>query len=417
MPLFLILRLVFNIILFFLVEWYFFQAIKTVFGHKPIVAQIYWSISILLVVISTFTLVTYPRYVIVSDAFSKYLLSIIFGIVLAKLLGCIILFMEDITRGMVFVVDGVRGLFNYSPTSYDSSRAKFVSTTALGIAGIPFFTALYGMIKTAFDYKIHNVRVYLPNLPDAFDGLKIVQISDIHSGSFVSKEPITKVVTLINNLQPDILFFTGDLVNNIHQEALPFIDTWKQLNTPALGIFSIVGNHDYGDYVPWDTPEEKEANFTSLQAIHGKMGWKILMNEGILLEKNGAKIGLLGVENWGEKLRFPKKGDITKAISCLKEEVPVKLLLSHDPSHWKAKVLEHADIDITFSGHTHGAQCGIEIPGWRWSPIQYFYDQWAGLYQQGNQYLYVNRGLGFLGYLGRIGIQPEITCMVLSNKK
>jgi predicted MPP superfamily phosphohydrolase len=221
-----------------------------------------------------------------------------------------------------------------------------------------------------------------------------------------------KAVSMIMEEKPDVIFFTGDLVNDRSSEAERFIEIWKNLSAP-LGVFSILGNHDYGDYVVWDTEEEKAANLTRLCEIHKEMGWDLMRNEHRILEKDGQQIGLLGVENWGGALRFPKKGDIPKAKAGM-PEVPVKLLLSHDPSHWEAQVRpDHKDIDMTFSGHTHGFQFGIEIPGFKWSPSQYVYRQWAGLYSEDHQHIYVNRGLGFLGYLGRVGIKPEITVIEL----
>jgi predicted MPP superfamily phosphohydrolase len=214
--------------------------------------------------------------------------------------------------------------------------------------------------------------------------------------------------------KPDVIFFTGDLVNDKSSEAEPHINIWKKLSAP-LGIFSILGNHDYGDYVQWDSPALKTENLNRLKQIHAEMGWDLLLNEHRILERNGAKIGLLGVENWGGALRFPRKGDVPKAKEGM-PEVPVKILLSHDPSHWNAQITnDHQDIDLTFSGHTHGFQFGIEIPGFKWSPSQFVYPQWAGLYSEGKQHIYVNRGLGFLGYLGRVGIKPEITVVELSK--
>jgi predicted MPP superfamily phosphohydrolase len=295
------------------------------------------------------------------------------------------------------------------------TRGKFISYSALTLAAIPFGTMIYGMLKTAFDFKILKSKVPIANLPSSFEGLKIVQISDIHSGSFLSNLHFKNAVKLIMQEKPDVIFFTGDLVNDRSDEAEPFKKIWKELNAP-FGVYSILGNHDYGDYVIWDTPEEKQANLERLFEIHKEMGWNLLLNEHRILEKNGEKIGLIGVENWGAALRFPRKGDMEKAQTGM-EEVPVKILLSHDPSHWDAKILkEHPDVDLTLSGHTHGFQFGIEIPGFKWSPSQYVYPQWAGLYTQGKQHLYVNRGLGFLGYLGRVGIRPEITVLELTSQ-
>ncbi|MFM2286352.1 MAG: hypothetical protein RLZZ543_1849, partial [Bacteroidota bacterium] len=332
------------------------------------------------------------------------------------LIGSLFLMVDDVQRLVRWII----GFFNQgiAPGNTEAgqgiSRAKFLSYTAVSVAALPFVSMIYGMVKTAFDFTIRRNKVAIKNLPKGFEGLKIVQLSDIHSGSFASEEPFRRAVEMIMNEKPDVIFFTGDLVNDRSSEAERHIATWKQLSAP-LGVFSILGNHDYGDYVEWDSKAEKAANLQRLKEIHKEMGWQMLNNEHRLLTRNGDTIGLLGVENWGEALRFPRIGDIDKAKAGM-PEVPVKILLSHDPSHWHAKVLkEHSDIDLTLSGHTHGFQFGIEIPGFKWSPSQYVYKQWAGLYSQGQQHIYVNRGLGFLGYLGRVGIKPEITILELTS--
>jgi predicted MPP superfamily phosphohydrolase len=321
--------------------------------------------------------------------------------------------LEDIARGVKWIVAFFNKGTNLPAVKDGMSRGKFISYTALTLAAIPFGTMIYGMVKTAFDFKIQRKKIPISKLPAAFEGLKIVQISDIHSGSFISDAHFKNAVQMIMNEKPDLIFFTGDLVNDRSDEAEPFKSIWKNLSAP-LGVFSVLGNHDYGDYVVWDSPELKQANLERLFVIHKEMGWDLLRNEHRIIEKNGEKIGLVGVENWGAALRFPRKGDMKKAQEGM-DDVPVKILLSHDPSHWEAKILkEHPDIDLTLSGHTHGFQFGIEIPGFKWSPSQYVYPQWAGLYSNGSQHLYVNRGLGFLGYLGRVGIRPEITVLELT---
>ena len=294
------------------------------------------------------------------------------------------------------------------------SRLKFLNYIAVGMATLPFASFIYGMVKGAFDYKVHTVKVVLPNLPNEFNGLKIVQISDIHSGSFISTTHVEEAMKLVMKQDADIIFFTGDLVNNTATEAEPFIDILSKVKAP-MGVFSILGNHDYGDYVSWESAEAKAKNLADLKKIHAQVGWKLMLNEHVVLKKGEAEIALLGIENWGGHLNFPKYGNLKKAYEGA-EKYPVKLLLSHDPSHWSVQVIkDYKDIDITFSGHTHGFQFGIEIPGFKWSPSQYVYKQWAGLYTQNNQHVYVNRGLGFLGYPGRVGILPEITVMELSN--
>ncbi|MBL4592990.1 MAG: metallophosphoesterase, partial [Flavobacteriales bacterium] len=264
------------------------------------------------------------------------------------------------------------------------------------------------------DYKIRKQKLQIPNLPKPFKGLKIIQISDIHSGSFITSDPLEKAVRLIQEQKPDIIFFTGDLVNEITEEAIPFIDTLKKITAP-LGVFSILGNHDYGDYFYQKGDDEgRKHNYKLMKAVHKKLGWKLLLNQHHIIKKDNERLAIVGVENWGSQARFQKYGDINKAKKgCL--ETDVKLLLSHEPSHWDADVLpNHPDIAVTFSGHTHGMQFGIEIPGFKWSPSQYLYKNWAGLYKKGMQQIYVNRGLGFIGYPGRVGILPEITVFELS---
>jgi predicted MPP superfamily phosphohydrolase len=403
-----------------LIDFYFFQAVKTISTGWTDVRRIwtfriYWGFSAFSLVFGLFSMLTYQN-----PWFNKYIylyvFCFIFIVVISKLIGSLFLMVDDIQRLVRWVI----GFFNQGVIPADGaksggiSRAKFLSYTALTVAALPFTSMIYGMIKTAFDFTIRRSKVSITNLPVGFEGLKIVQISDIHSGSFASDEPFKRAVEMIMSEKPDVIFFTGDLVNDKSAEAERHIETWKKLSAP-LGIYSILGNHDYGDYVEWDSREAKAANLQRLKEIHKEMGWDMLNNEHRILERNGDQIGLLGVENWGEALRFPRKGDIVKAKAGM-PEVPVKILLSHDPSHWHAQVIKsHSDIDLTLSGHTHGFQFGIEIPGFKWSPSQYVYKQWAGLYSQGKQHIYVNRGLGFLGYLGRVGIKPEITILELSK--
>lgn len=294
----------------------------------------------------------------------------------------------------------------------DLSRRKFASKIAVGMAALPLGTMVWGIAKTAYDFKIHRPKIRFSNLPRAFDGLKIVQISDIHTGSLQGNYQLQKAVNLINAEKPDVIFFTGDLVNNRSDEALPYLPILAQLKAP-MGVYSILGNHDYGDYEQWESESAKAENMQLMFDIHQKVGWQLLLNEHVELEKDGEKIGVLGIENWGANLNFKKYGDLKSAHENT-EHLPFKILLSHDPSHYNAEVKNHySDIDVTLSGHTHGFQFGVEIPGFKWSPSQYIYPQWAGLYPNGNQYLYVNRGLGCLGYMGRVGIKPEITVMEL----
>lgn len=296
--------------------------------------------------------------------------------------------------------------------SYDSSRRMFASRMAMSLAVIPFTGMVWGLIKTAYDFKIHLVKVNHKKVPSSFKGLKIIQLSDIHTGSLQGEKQLRKAVDIVNALKPDMILFTGDLVNNETDEALPYISVLKELIAP-MGIYSVLGNHDYGDYHDWRNDEEKAENMDKMYRVHQDLGWRLLLNEHLRIEKEGQNIALIGIENWGANLNFKKYGNLPKAYEGL-EASEFKILLSHDPSHWSHEVKDKFyDIDLTLSGHTHGFQFGIEIPGFRWSPSQYIYPQWAGLYKNGEQLLYVNRGLGCLGYMGRIGIRPEITLIEL----
>ncbi|MBO9683409.1 MAG: metallophosphoesterase, partial [Flavisolibacter sp.] len=287
------------------------------------------------------------------------------------------------------------------------SRSLFLSWLGLGVGGTLFGSLLLGF-SNKYNYTVKKIKLKYPNLPASFKGLKIVQISDIHSGSLTDKSAVHKGVEKILKLKPDLILFTGDLVNNKSDEMENFIDVFNQLKAP-MGVYSTLGNHDYGDYSEWPSDEAKKQNMERLKQIQAQLGWRLLMNENVLLEKNGEQIALIGVENWSSKARFPKYGKLAKAYAGT-ENIPFKILMSHDPSHWDAEVRpKYSDIDLTLSGHTHGMQFGVEIPWLKWSPVQYVYRQWAGLYEQGGQKLYVNRGFGFIGYPGRVGILPEIT--------
>lgn len=292
------------------------------------------------------------------------------------------------------------------------TRRAFIEKTALASGALMFGGFSFGMVKGAYNYKIHKLKLYFPQLPEKFNNLKIVQISDIHIGSFISDEPLKRVSDIIKGLNPELILFTGDIVNNYAKELYGFEKVLHSMNAP-MGVYSILGNHDYGDYVRWNSDKEKENNFNEILTFHREIGWKLLRNEHVILQRENDKIALLGVENWSKRLHFPRYGDMANAYKGT-EEIPFKILLSHDPSHWDDEISKkYSDINLTLSGHTHGFQFGVEIPGWKWSPVKYVYPHWAGLYQSNNQYLYVNRGLGFIGYPGRLGIWPEITLIEL----
>lgn len=415
-------RFIIIAILILLIDWYFYQAISTVLktvsaGKKNLVFYIYISITTISV-LTVLTPLVYP-YVEWNKFFRVYFFAVIAILLFSKIIGVVFLLIDDLIRlfrwiGSYLVKPQASELINTSENSHTISRLKFLNYVALGMTVIPFAGFIYGMVKGAFNYTIHRTRVVLPNLPPEFNGFKIVQLSDIHSGSFVETKHLEDAVKIVLEQNADVIFFTGDLVNNEATEMKPFMNVLNKLTAPH-GVFSTLGNHDYGDYVQWETPQAKKQNLDDLKDIHRQLGWRLLMNEHVPLTKGNSSIALLGVENWGGNLSFPKYGDLKKAHAGT-ENYPVKLLLSHDPSHWDKQVKpEYSDIDITFSGHTHGFQMGIEIPGFKWSPSKYFYKEWAGLYTDGKQHIYVNRGLGFLGYPGRVGISPEITVMELYN--
>ena len=337
----------------------------------------------------------------------------IFMTYFSKVFGLFFVLIDDIQRGVRWVASFFTRGAEGGNAGAIIPRSEFLAKTAVIAAAVPFTAMAYGILSGAHDYRVRRKTVYLPNLPKSFDGIRIGQISDIHSGSFFNKTAVKGGVEMFLKEKPDVIFFTGDLVNNQTDEVKDYIETFNKLKAP-LGVFSITGNHDYGDYKQWSSADAKQKNFQDLIAAHKTLGFDILLNEHRYIELNGERIAILGNENWGGG-RFTKYGklDVTHAGV---QDASVKLLLSHDPSHWDAQVRPlYPDIDMMFAGHTHGFQFGIEIGDFKWSPSQYVYKQWAGLYQEGNQYLYVNRGFGYLGYPGRVGIPPELTIIELKK--
>ena len=291
------------------------------------------------------------------------------------------------------------------------SRKKFLSQIGIVMATAPFVSLLFGALKGRFAFDVTRTRLPVRNLPKAFNGLKIVQISDIHLGSFNSNhQEVEKAIEMINNENPDIICFTGDLVNNFYEETIGWDDIFNRLKAP-LGKFSILGNHDYGNYSKWKSKEEKAANFEGIKKAHERFGFKLLKNESAVISYQGEQLALVGVENWGHP-PFPKYGDLSIAEKDVKN-IPFKILLTHDPDHWDAEVLKKKPYNLTLSGHTHGMQFGLRYKKFQWSPAKYKFRRWSGLYQAGNQYLYVNRGLGYLGMPARVGMPPEITVLEL----
>ncbi|QCR23566.1 metallophosphoesterase [Pontibacter sp. SGAir0037] len=399
------------LLILFLVDLYVFQAVRTVTQNIAPLTQrffyiAYWAI--FAITAATFLLFTATRGT-PPTAFQTYLSSTLFILFACKLVVVLFLFIDDLVRIGKVVVNSTS-----QEAAFDPSRSKFLSQLGLVMAAIPFTASIYGMVKGAYDYRVKRITLRFPNLPQAFDGYKMLQISDLHTGSFNSTSPLKEAVELINKQQADLVFFTGDLVNNMAVELQEHQHTLKGIRAKT-GVFSVLGNHDYGDYVQWESREAKRQNLQTLINAHRQMGWDILLNENRRIEKDGEHISVLGVENWGNRAGFPKYGDLAKAYNGA-ENSPFKVLLSHDPSHWDGEINQRfQDIDLTLSGHTHGMQFGINVPGLKWSPVQYVYKQWAGLYQKGKQYLYVNTGLGFLGYPGRVGFLPEITVFELKR--
>lgn len=401
-----------------LLDIYFFQALRYLTAQalprtRTIIHSVYWVISISAIVL--LLLLPYLQFEKQARLGRSTIFALLAGIFFAKLVAAFFFLIDDIRRGVQWMA---MKLFagkksGEAPVAPEGiSRSAFLSWAGMVMGGGLFGTLVYGF-GNKYRYQVKKVRLQYANLPAAFRGLKIVHISDIHSGSFTNKEAVMKGVYKIMKEKPDLVLFTGDLVNNVAAEMEDYLDVFDKITAP-MGVYSTLGNHDYGDYVQWDSAEEKAKNLEDLKQTHARLGWRLLMNENVVLEKGGEKIALMGIENWSAKARFPKYGDLGKAYAGT-ESLPFKILMSHDPSHWKAEVLEkYPDIDLVLSGHTHGMQFGVEIPGLRWSPVQYVYREWAGLYEKDNNKLYVNRGFGFIGYPGRVGILPEITLIELA---
>jgi len=344
-----------------------------------------------------------------SERTTYFLFTFIVIIFVCQLLSSVVLLIDDLRRLFVWIAKTSAHKPN---TENGISRSTFLSWLAVLMGGLVGGTFLHGM-SNRYNYKLRTFKLKFPNLPAAFKGLKIIQLSDIHSGSFSNQAAVMRGVQMILDTKPDLILFTGDLVNNRATEMHDYKEIFSKLDAP-MGVYSTLGNHDYGDYVVWPSPQEKAENLENLKKLQAEMGWRLLMNENVIFERNGEKIALLGVENWGAKGHFPKYGRLDLAHKGT-ENVPFKILMSHDPSHWDAEIRpKYPDIDLTLSGHTHGMQFGIDIPGFKWSPIKWMYKEWEDLYKEQKQYIYVNRGFGFLGYMGRVGILPEITLMELS---
>jgi uncharacterized protein len=400
--------------LMLLLDFYVFQIIKLVSQSagprtRSIIYVSYWAISVLALIV----LFLLPLFENFPRSVRSTIFAITIGLFLCKLIASVFFLVDDIRRGIQWLTGKL--FFNNTEgeeiESGGVSRSVFLSWFGLAVGGSLFTSLIYGF-SNKYNYKVKRVSLKYPNLPESFKGLKIAQLSDIHSGSFTDKAAVQRGVEKVLSLKPDIILFTGDLVNNTAEEMVNYVDVFGQLKAP-MGVYSILGNHDYGDYHNWPDLHSKKRNLDHLKEIHRQMGWRLLLDEHVPLEKESQQIALIGIQNWSALKRFPKYGNLTKAYEGAKK-YPFKILMSHDPTHWDAEVrTKFPDIDLMLAGHTHGMQFGVEIPWFKWSPVQYVYKQWMGLYEEGTQKLYINRGYGFIGYPGRVGILPEITLIEL----
>ncbi len=389
---------------FFIIEIYVYQAIRNITTNNYIRIG-YWVFTLLAYGIILYWILTFNR-ASRDHQQIQLMVSAMMIFVLPKLLSVIFLLIGDFTR---FVEFGFK--YFTAKESYFPERRKFISTTALAAAGIFSLLAIDGIIFGKYRHTVRKIKLRFKNLPENFKGYKIVQISDVHSGSFFNPQKLQKAIDLINEQDADVVLFTGDMVNNYADEFKPFIPLFKSIKAKD-GKFSILGNHDYGDYGAWNSREEKAQNIPTLKNYQAEAGFKLLRNENIALEKNGEKIYLLGVENWGIK-PFPQYGDLDKALKGVPEDA-IKVLMSHDPTHFDEVVKKHkTNVHLTLSGHTHGMQFGLDLKNIKWSPVKFKYKKWADLYESEGKYLYVNRGFGVIAYPGRVGINPEITVIEL----
>ena len=404
------LRWLIFLLIFVVIEIYAFQAVRSI-SKSVWLSTLYWGLTLLVV-----TNFIYRFYGITRSDYGHpqaYAFAFLLALIVPKIIVVCFVLAEDIFRVP-------QALFRYftegagSEIKYMPSRRAFISKIALGIAAIPFGAILYGIYKGKYNYKVLKYTLNFEGLPEAFNGYKITQISDIHSGSFDDFSKVEYAVNLINEQQSDIILFTGDMVNNQTKEMLPYVEVFSKLRAKD-GMYSVLGNHDYGDYIAWPSEAAKQKNLEDLKAVQKSIGFDLLLNESRYLKKNGQQIALVGVENWGAG-GFKKAGDLKMASASINKD-DFKILMSHDPSHWEKQVI-HDDYHyhLTLSGHTHGMQFGIEIPGWfKWSPVKWRYKYWAGIYKEMGQYINVNRGFGFIGFPGRVGIWPEITVIELKK--
>ena len=392
------------------IEYYSYQAFRALIKLRWVLIS-YQVISLLILIFIIYSFSQIDRSVGQTKQF-MFTTGLMLLVYVPKIVLTLFMFGEDIFRIGASIVNYC--VYNVPKKEMMPERRKFISQIALGLAAVPFLSLLYGIFEGKYNFKVIRQTVFFPDLPDAFDGFKITQISDVHSGSFDNPEKINYAIDLINEQEADMILFTGDIVNTHAKEMHPWLETFKRIKDYKYGKFSVLGNHDYGEYVVWPSEKEKEENFREIKNLYGQIGFDLMLNEHRYIEKGNDKIALIGVENWGEN--FKKAGDLNKAAENIKQE-DFKVLMSHDPSHWECEVKNHPkNFHLTLSGHTHGMQFGIEIPGYfKWSLAQYIYKQWAGLYENAGRYVYVNRGFGFHAYPGRVGIMPEITVIELKK--
>jgi predicted MPP superfamily phosphohydrolase len=386
---------------------------KRAFVHKKGFKYCFFGFSFLLIICTIISI-----YLKIPVGFRAAFLLIFFVLTIVKVTFLPFILIDDIRRLIIWAGNSRTKANPILPATQPQKetipRSEFLMKAGLITGVVPLAAIGVGIVSGAYDYRVRHQTLYLPNLPKAFDGIKLGQISDIHSGSFYNKKAVVGGVDMLLREKPDFIFFTGDLVNARTDEMYNYQDIFSKVKAP-LGVFSSLGNHDYGDYHDWASPAAKKKNLADLITTHKNMGWDLLLNEHRRLKVNGEEIGILGCENWGELTRFPKYGKMEPTIKGT-DDLTVKLLLSHDPSHWRAQILgQYPQIDVMFAGHTHGMQFGVRTENFQWSPVEYVYKEWAGHYQEGNQQLYVNVGYGFLGFPGRVGILPEITIFELRS--
>lgn len=396
----------------FIIDLYAYKGIASLSASLPkssstFIFFLFWGIALIVLGTFFYTITHFEQLRSNSSKLFVFGAAVFFVFTIPSLVFAVFHLVNDLMNG------GFWAFAKLSGNDVDHTRRRFVTQTGLGLASLLMGGLIYGVTKGKYAFRILRHRVISDRLPQAFDGLKIVQISDAHLGSFIQDfEPVKKMVRLINDQQADYVFFTGDMVNALSDEAEPWIEIFASIEAKQ-GKFSIFGNHDYADYGN-HSEEKKRQSRARLKEIHAEMGFRLLEDENVELEREGEKISLIGVHNWG--VGFHQIGDLDRAMEGITPQ-HFKILLSHDPSHWEHKVLGKKDIQLTLSGHTHGMQMGIEIPslGIKWSPVSLRYKRWAGLYTEGEQHLHVNRGLGVLAFPGRLGMAPEITVLKLES--